>query len=86
MSKIKFLRSPIGLGIAHRVGETSVSLPEDVKKMCVEKGLAEYIPEEKPKRKPPKVVTPKVKAEENTSVKKEPAPKAGLNTQNAPKK
>jgi len=70
MSKIKFLKSPIGLGIAHRAGETSVSLPDDLKKLCVEKGFAEYIPEEKPKRTPPEVVAPRVAPKENTSVKK----------------
>ena len=75
MSKIKFIKSPIGLGIAHREGETSVSLPDSVKKMLVEKGYAEYIPEEKPKRTPPPVVTPRVTPKEDTSVKKS-GPKA----------
>jgi hypothetical protein len=70
MSKIKFLKSPIGLGIAHRAGEVSVSLADDLKQMLVENGYAEYIPEEKPKRTPPEVVAPRVAPKENTSVKK----------------
>jgi topoisomerase IA-like protein len=76
MSKIKFLKSPIGLGIAHRVGETSVSLPDETKKMLVEKEYAVFIPEEKPKRTPPKVQAPKVSPKENTSVKEPTAKKA----------
>lgn len=80
MGKIKFIKSPLGLGIAHRVGETSVSLPDNLKKLCVEKGVAEWIPEDKPKRTPPEVVTPKVEKKENTAVKK------GLTTKNAPTK
>ena len=79
MGKIKFIKSPIGLGIAHRVGETSVSLADDLKKLCVAKGLAEWIPEDKPKRTPPKVVAPKVEPKEDTAVK-------GLTSKNVPKK
>jgi hypothetical protein len=70
MGKIKFIKSPIGLGIAHRVGETSVSLPDDLKKLCVDKGVAEWVPEEALKRTPPEVVAPKVTPKENTAVRK----------------
>lgn len=80
MGKVKFIKSPIGLGIAHRVGETSVSLADDLKKLCVDKGIAVWIPDEKPHRTPPEVVIPKVTPKENTSV------KAGLTSKNVPKK
>ena len=83
MGKIKFIKSPIGLGIAHRVGETSVSLPDKLKKLCVDKGVAEWVPEDKPKRTPPKVVAPKVEPEEHTAVKKE---SDGMTTKNTPVK
>ena len=70
MGKIKFIKSPIGLGIAHRVGEISISLPENLKKLCVDKGVAEWVPEEAPKRTPPEVIAPRVTPKENTAVRK----------------
>ena len=66
---IKFLKSPIALGYAHRAGETNASLPDDVKTMLIGKGFAIEVPDEKPQRTPPKVVAPKVKPATNTAVK-----------------
>ncbi len=86
---IKFLRSPIGLGYAHRAGETNSSLPEDVKKMLVEKGFAVIVPEEgkeKPKRQPPKVHTPLVKPAEKEVVEKRQTIQGPKSTPKKPKK